>query len=312
MFLPRVSLYILCLLYSGWGMAQLSENDLAYYTKLEDSLKTLQKSVFFSKKEKDRFEANKKFLAIWNDIITNEKSFQYPFDSLKEISRLTSPDKKFRIVTWDIMKDDGTHAYFGFIQNNTTFVKRVGLFKKTYTQAYQFYSLQDKSSTVKSAENYTGDHTKWYGMLYVDIIPNDDYYTLIGWDGNDKITQKKFIDVLYFKSDGTPMFGKDVFKYPGKFSKRIVFEYSSEVSMSVRYHSNRQQIVFTHLAPRDPDPTLIGQYQFYGPDGSFDALTKKKGKWIYESDVDIRKEKDKNDNVKKPDPKKQVPVYKPR
>lgn len=293
-------------------MAQLSENDLAYYTKLEDSLKTLQKSVFFSKKEKDRFEANKKFLAIWNDIITNEKSFQYPFDSLKEISRLTSPDKKFRIVTWDIMKDDGTHAYFGFIQNNTTFVKRVGLFKKTYTQAYQFYSLQDKSSTVKSAENYTGDHTKWYGMLYVDIIPNDDYYTLIGWDGNDKITQKKFIDVLYFKSDGTPMFGKDVFKYPGKFSKRIVFEYSSEVSMSVRYHSNRQQIVFTHLAPRDPDPTLIGQYQFYGPDGSFDALTKKKGKWIYESDVDIRKEKDKNDNVKKPDPKKQVPVYKPR
>jgi hypothetical protein len=38
----------------------------------------------------------------------------------------------------------------------------------------------------------------------------------------------------------------------------------------------------------------------------------KKGKWVYEPAIDIRKDKDKTDNVKKPEPNKQTPVYKPK
>jgi hypothetical protein len=150
-------------------------------------------------------------------------------------------------------------------------------------------------------------------MLYVDCIKSDEeFYTLIAWDGNDKLTQRKFIDILSFKPDGTPVFGKDVFKFPGKFAKRIMFEYASEVAMSLKYNTNRKQIVFSHLAPNGLDPTLEGQFQYYGPDGSFDALEMKKGKWVYEPAIDIRKDKDKTDNVKKPEPNKQTPVYKPK
>ncbi|MBS1637980.1 MAG: hypothetical protein JST26_18855 [Bacteroidetes bacterium] len=304
-------LIIFCFVFALKSLAQLSDTELSYFSKLEDSLKILQKKVFYSKKESDRFEANKQFLAIWNEIIPNEKSFQYPFDSLTEISRLTAPDKSFRIVTWNVFKNDGTQAYFGFIQSNQATVKKSGLFKKTTLHEYHYFLLSDKSSSVKTPENYVSDHTKWFGMLYYDIIKSDDYYILLGWDGNDKITQRKFIDVLTFKDDGTPTFGKDVFKYPGKFAKRVMFEYASEVSMSLKYHPNRKQIVFNHLAPKDPDAALEGQYQYYGPDGSFDALTEKKGRWVYEGDIDIRKAKDKTDNVNKPDPDKQKPVYKP-
>lgn len=294
--------------------AQLSDANQKYFSGLEDSIKKISSRVFYSKKESNRFEANKQFLALWNEILKNEKSLLYPFDSLKkDVSILMAPDNKFRIITWDMRKEDQSYAYFGFIQVNNSKTTKKGLFKKVKIEQYEVFQLLDKSVTVKSPENYVADPSKWFGMLYYDIIKSDDeYYTLLGWDGNDKLIQRKFIDVLSFKPDGSPVFGKDVFKFPGKFAKRVMFEYAGEVAMSLKYNDGRKQIVFSHLAPNTPDPTLQGQYQYYGPDGSFDALTSKKGKWVYEQDIDIRKDKDKNDNSKRPDPNKQTPVYKPK
>lgn len=296
------------------SFAQLSDAELKFYSDIEDSLKHVSQRVFFSKKEKNKFEANKQFLAIWIEVLKDAKSMQYPFDSLKkDVSLLMAPDKKFRIITWNIIKEDQTHVFFGFIQVNNSKTVKKGFFKKEITPQYDLFPLLDKSATVKTPENYVADPSKWFGMLYVDCIKSDDeFYTLIAWDGNDKLTQRKFIDVLYFKPDGTPIFGKDVFKFPGKFAKRIMFEYASEVAMSLKYNANRKQIIFSHLAPNGLDPTLEGQYQYYGPDGSFDALEMKKGKWVYEPAIDIRKDKDKTDNVKKPEPNKQTPVYKPK
>jgi hypothetical protein len=91
-----------------------------------------------------------------------------------------------------------------------------------------------------------------------------------------------------------------------------VFEYSSEVSMSLKYIEKRKQIVYSHLAPKDEGEILIGQYQYYGPDGSFDALELKKDKWMVIEDIDARNSKSKNDDAVKPDPKKQKPLFKPK
>ncbi len=308
-----IVIFILIIFSAKGAVAQLSDVEKKHFAGLEDSLKKIEWRVFYSKKIADRFEANKQFLALWASILKEERSLEYPFDSIREISRLPSPDKKFRILTWNIYREDGTHAYFGFIQVNTTKTVKKGLFKKESSTHYEIYPLVDKSATVKTPENYVADPSKWFGMLYYDVIKSDDdFYTLLGWDGNDKLVQRKFIDVLSFKADGTPVFGKDVFKIPGKFGKRIMFEYASEVAMSLKYNANRRQIIFSHLAPNSLDPMLVGQYQYYGPDGSFDALSMKKGRWTYEAAIDIRKEKDKNDNVRKPEPQKQTPVYKPR
>ncbi len=303
------------ILFFGYGsFAQLTEQEKGYYANLEDSLKKLSLNVFYSKKEEARFAANKNFLALWTFILKDEKSILFPFDSLKkDVSILLAPDKKFRIITWDMRKEDQSYAYFGYLQVNNIKTIKKGWFKKQTTTQYEFFSLLDNSALVKTPENYVADPSKWFGMLYVDIVKSDDdFYTLIGWDGNDKIVQRKFIDVLTFKSDGTPIFGKDVFKIPGKFAKRVMFEYAAEVSMSLRYNDNRKQIIFSHLAPNTTDGTRVGQYQYYGPDGSYDALYMKNGKWNYEPAIDIRKDKDKNDNVKKPEPEKQTPVYKPK
>ena len=279
--------------------------------RLEYELRDLETVVFKSKKEEERFDANKKFIKLWEQALRQKESMDFGFDSIKGVSKLKSDDGKFRIITWNVFKNDGTHAYFGFIQVNNTKIQKQGLFKKTVTNEYELFQLIDVSGSVKSPETYVGSAAKWFGMLYYDkIISCDGYYTLVGWDGNDNLIQKKFIDILYFKSDGTPIFGKDVFKVPKKSPKRIMFQYSSEVAMSLKWNDKRNQIVLSHLAPKDEGSVLEGQYQYYGPDGSFDAYEQHKERWVLQEDNDIRNDKSKNDNVKKPDPRKQKDINK--
>ncbi len=295
-------------------LSKAQRNDSSVYAlkQAELELKELQKTTFHSRIEKERIEANKKFLEVWNRIVINPKILNYPFDSLKDISVLAPHDNKFKLITWNLYKDDGTHAFFGFlIVNNSKRVKTGFLSHETVLE-FEHYALLDRSITVKSPENYIGKPDKWFGMLYYSIIECDGFYILLGYDPNDNLTRRKFVDVLYFKADGTPIFGKDVFRFPRKNPKRLMFEYSSGVTMSLKYNDDKNQIVYSHLGSHLEGSALEGQYQFYGPDGQFDALVLKKGKWITIEDIDARNQKNKNDNVAKPDTKKQTPIYKPK
>lgn len=275
-------------------------------------LRSLQTEVFYSKKEADRMAANKDFIKAIESIAVNQKALDFPFDSLKEISTLSPKNKKFKLITWNIHKDDETHLFFGFLLvNNSKRVKK-GFMKHETINNYEFFKLVDKSGSVKNPETYIGTPDKWFGMLYLDIIECEDYYTLIAWDGNDKLIQRKFLDVLYFKSDGTPIFGKDVFKFAKKNPKRLMFEYSSDVTMSLKYDDKSGRIVYSHLGPREEGTVMDGLPQYYGPDGSFDSMIQRKGKWVVDEDVDARNEKNKNDKAVKPDPNKQTPIFVPK
>ena len=53
--------------------------------------------------------------------------------------------------------------------------------------------------------------------------------------------------------------------------------------MALNFDAKEKMIVMDHLAPEDS--RFEGQYQFYGPDFSYDALKFKKGAWIFERDV---------------------------
>ncbi|MCW3076635.1 MAG: hypothetical protein JWO32_1244 [Bacteroidetes bacterium] len=292
--------------------AQKPDTSLQLFREAEQQLKQLQKEAFYSKKEIDRVSGNKKFIAVWDALVNNPKILEYPFDSLHDISILTPKDKKFKLITWNLHKDDGTHGYFGYLLvNNSKRIKK-GMFGHETIEAYEYFKLIDYSGTIKKPENYIGSPAKWYGMLYYSLVECDGFYTLLGYDLNDNLTRKKFVDVLYFKPDGSPVFGKDVFKFARKNPKRLMFEYSSEVSMSLKYNEKRKQIIYSHLAPKDAGSVLEGQYQYYGPDGSFDALELKKDKWVTLEAIDITNEKNKNDKAEKPDPDKQTPVYKPK
>ncbi len=290
-------------------LAQKSDTSLMVFKLAELELMEQQKAAFYSHSEAERSEANKKIIGIWDRIVDNPRIMDYSFDALKnDYSILMPPDKKFKLITWNIYKNDGTYAFFGYLLvNNSKRIKK-GFFKYETLQAYETFKLIDRSVTVKSPETYIGAPDKWFGMLYYSVITCDGFYTLIGYDANDKMTQRKFIDVLYFKPDGSPVFGKDVFKFPRKNPRRLMFEYSSSITMSIKYNEKRGQIIYSHLAPNTEGELLQGQYQYYGPDGSYDALELRKDKWVTIEDVDARGDKKDTDedwnNPQKPSRKK--------
>ena len=244
--------------------------------------------------------------------MSDKNILNYSFDSLTGVSILSPKNNKFKLITWNLNKDDGTHTFFGYLLiNNSKRIKK-GFFKYETIEAYEHFKLLDKSWQIKNPETYIGSTDKWFGMLYTQLIECDEFYTLIAWDGNDKLTQRKFIDVLYFKPNGEAIFGKDVFRFPRKNPRRLMFEYSSDVTMSLKFNEKKNQIVYSHLAPREEGTVLEGQFQYYGPDGSFDALELRKDKWVTLEDIDVRNEKNKNDRAEKPDPDKQKPIFEPK
>jgi hypothetical protein len=137
-----------------------------------------------------------------------------------------------------------------------------------------------------------------YNRIIVKKNGSKTYYTLLGWDGNDKFSQKKIIDVLTFDQNGAPRFGADIFNFGKRYPKRVIFEYSVTCkTMPVRYSAKKDTIIFGHLAPMQPQ--LAGQFQYYCCDLSYDGFGWKKGKWNYGEDVKALNDKDENDNLYK-------------
>ena len=255
-------------------IAQENSADRHVLDLYNDTIKIICKKLYSSKTDIDKKKYNHQLLNTFESALNTANSFDYPFDSLNDIARLVSPDKKFRIINWNVPYDDGTQEYFGFIQEKYSQKKRKGLFKRETAEIAQLYPLIDKSAEIKNPENTISDNKKWCGMLYYKIIikktKSKTYYTLLAWDGNDKLSVKKIIDVLTFDNNGTPHFGADIFIMPKKYPKRVIFEYNASCSMSLKYNSKKDSIVFDHLAPSEPQ--LEGQFQYYCPDMSYDGF----------------------------------------
>ncbi len=133
---------------------------------------------------------------------------------------------------------------------------------------------------------------EWPGALYYRVIPfhsslsGEKRYILLGWDGHDKLTTKKMIEVLSFGKGGRIQFGAPIFASPGRTKSRVLFEYTSKATMSLKYQEDNDRLVFDHLSPKSPN--LKGIYEYYGPDLSYDAYYAKDGMWRYEADVEAK------------------------
>lgn len=293
-------LYILLFLFSLNTSAQEQNSGANQMNLYQDTLSILCRKMYSSKSDTDIHKFNQEFLSTFERALNVQNSFEFPFDSLKkDIAILRSEDNKFRIINWNIPKNDGTQEYYGFIQEKYAVLKKKGLFRKESSETLLLFPLIDKSDEIKKPENTISDNKKWYGMSYYKIIEKrtkaKTYYTLLGWDGNDKYTTKKIIDVLTFDNNGTPRFGADIFNFQKKYPKRVIFEYSSTCIMSLKFSEKKDSIVFSHLAPTEPQ--LEGQFQYYCGDMSYDGFGFKHGKWNYGMDVNAINDKDYKDKI---------------
>lgn len=259
----------------------------------EDSVFNLYLEFVHSKNQVAKEENNIRFLNGLKFALSRENSFDFPFDSLLKYKvLLVSSDKQIRLFTWNLESENGTHSFYGFVQSHNKKSKMPSL-----------YQLYDKSEVIRDPENAVLESAKWYGAYYYQIIEKKSkkkrYYILLGWDGNNRITNKKIIDVLFFNEKGVPKFGKEIFVVEnGRTKKRIIFEYQAGIFMTLRYEEEKDRIVFDHLSPSHPH--LEGQYQFYGPDFTYDAFQFKDKKWRYQKNVDTRNPKDRTDKYFSP------------
>ncbi|HZY39664.1 MAG TPA: hypothetical protein VFE53_23575 [Mucilaginibacter sp.] len=262
----------------------------------EDSLILLGKKMVNDTEEMNRQTANYAFIKTLVNALKIPNSFLYPFDSVKAVSIINSPDNRFRIITWPLMFDDGSYRFYGTIQINTG-------------GKLLMYPLNDVSPAMKNPEDTITDNRKWYGAEYYRIVPVYTpklYYILLGWKGNNVKSTKKVIEVLSF-ADDKPVLGMPIFDGNGKTRKRVVFEYTRQASMLLRYIADQNLIVFDHLSP--PDPKMKSQKDSYGPDLSYSGYKIKNGRWVYVDDLDMRNEPQNRDNDYV-DPKRQAQIDK--
>ncbi|MBN1789833.1 MAG: hypothetical protein JW830_05005 [Bacteroidales bacterium] len=206
-------------------------------------------------------------------------SFEYPFDSLKTLGKIKSQDQKIRIYTWNFPDISGTNTYYGFLQHNAG--KSAGS---------RIFQLTDNRAQITDPVMATLTPDNWYGCLVYGIIEKNisgtTIYTLLGYNPENLFISKKIIDVLWFNDQNEPVFGKTVLHYQNRMQNRILFEYSAKVNMSLLWNEKMNMIVFDHLSPSKSSYT--GNYQYYGPDFTYDGFRFDQGTWEHVTDIDIR------------------------
>lgn len=251
-----------------------ADNNQTKLRNYEDSLKALGSTLVNNENDVERKNANYQFIRTLVAALKIPGSYDHKFDSVKTVSLLYSPDNQFRIFSWHVMNEDGSFRYFGSIQKNTT-------------GKLELYGLTDYTPFLPTPQDSVLTPQKWFGAQYYKIIKAGNekpYYVLLGWKGNTVKSTKKVIEVLSFKNS-MPVFGLPVFANE-KNKKRIVFEYSRQASMLLRYVPEKQLIVFDHLSP--PDLKVKVDRSFYGPDLTYDGYQLKNGNWNLVQDLDMR------------------------
>ena len=241
----------------------------------QDSLTRLGKTFINDPDDMARKNANYQFIKTLVSALKISNSFLFKFDSLKAITITNASDNKFRIFSWHITNDDGSYRFYGAIQMNTG-------------GSLQLYPLEDYTPLFKNPEDSVTDTHKWLGAQYYTIIPVYDqkpYYVLLGWKGNTVLSTKKVIDVLSF-DNGKPVLGMPIFDGNGKTRKRVVFEYTRQASMLLKYVPDQNLIVFDNLAP--PDNKSKGRPETYGPDLTYNGYRLRNGRWAFVENLDMR------------------------
>ncbi len=278
--LTGTGLLLLFFLQTGFAQPADQVKNRQTMLQMQDSLIRLSTRIYNSATEPERYNSNYTFIRTLISALKTPRSFNFGFDSLRTVSIQTAPDRRFRIFTWHVPNDDGSYRYYGTIQMNDPEGKLV------------MHPLVDFSAGFKKPGDSVTTADKWYGAQYYKIIPVTNsvkvpYYILLGWKGNTPKTTKKVIEVLHFR-DNKAHFGMPVFDgdkdNPG--AKRVIFEYTRQVSMNLNYDPTKSMIVFDHLAP--PDPKLKGRFDLYGPDMSYDGYKLLNGRWKLQEDIEMK------------------------
>ena len=248
------------------------------YDSAAAQLGKLYKRLVNSFQDSDRLRINDSIYTIISSFVHSDTAFNYKFPGLYHLGQVTSPDSLVKIVTWNMVMNNGKGKYYCYF-----------LRKRPADGGNDIYSLTADYSPLPVSSDTTYDTGNWYGALYYAIRPvnveGKTYYMLLGINyGNPEVT-RKMIDVLDFKSDTTLIFGKKWFSTGEDMKYRVVLEYSATAMVSLRF-TTPDSIVFDHLVPFSPAAGTNRQY--YGPEYTYDAYIFDGNIWKLKINVDAR------------------------
>jgi hypothetical protein len=196
---------------------------------------------------------------------------------LRAISIQYPSDSSFRIFTWQLNASSEYIKQRGVIQMNTK------------DGSMKIHPLFDQSENIENDHDTVTGPNAWIGAIYYKIIQNrhqgKNYYTLLGFDENNSLTQKKIMEILHFEKE-QPVFGAHLFQYPLDDTTikyplnpaRFVMAYKKFAGPVFDYEQEYELIIKEHLISESNEPdkvwTLVG-------DGDYEAFKWEKGKWKY-------------------------------
>jgi len=254
----------------------LNLNAQSKFLDSEQDLNAQFESLKIAPNDSVKWSLSQKIMADLKTVLRKKGSFAYPFSLINNLGKVTSPDDQLRIFSWNYTLENGDYRYFALCQ------KKDG--RKTRLFEFQQNLQVEESMTTKLSSD------QWLGALYYQIVPfkynKKSLYLLLGWDGNNNRTSKKVIETLGFSKTGNPEFGFPFINWRGKRLSRVIFEYSKQVQIQLKYHERVNCVVFDHLSPSES--RYINQFEYYGPDFSYDALELKNGIWNLVEEFDTR------------------------
>lgn len=275
---------LLSTLIPGSLKAQAPSSSLDTLYDAEIRLMDLSESMVQNYDEMERFTSGKNFIRTMVRALRVQGSYQYPFDSLRCLSKLVAPDDRFRIFTWNLSTNDETFHQYGVIQLNPEKWSK----KELEANGNKLiFPLIDRSDFIRNPYDTITNNDMWWGALYYKMAKTQckkiSFYTLIGFDAYTAKSNRKVVDVLYFK-DGQPVFGAPVFDVKGKRKIcRMIWEYNNNANMTLRFEDQNSKLVFENIVP--PKLSQTGMYETYLPDGTFDYMIWKNCFWEKQSDL---------------------------
>jgi len=270
-------LFVLLLLMTAFhAYAQIKPADKAVLQSMQDSLKYYSTQMIRAVDPSTRFYADSVFIKKFVQALKVSNSFYYPFDSVKTISKLYAPDSSFRIYTWQLEKDESYFRQYGAIQMHTA------------DGSLKLFPLFDQSDYSSFPTDSVRTNRNWIGAIYYQMVMKEfngkKYYTLIGLDDNDFASTRKWIEVLYFDSNGQPVFGGDFFVYKKEANKpeppvaRFCLEFKKDANARLNYDKQLDVIMFDHLVSESADES--NKYNLI-PNGDYEGFKWSNGKWVH-------------------------------
>ena len=209
--------------------------------------------------------------------ITQDDAMTVAFGDIKPISVLATVDNKLRIFSWGIQNSEGKYSYYGFVQAKSQDGETVTT------------RLVDKKDETPRPGETEMEAANWYGAIYYEMVQlggkKSNIYAMAGWDGGDLFINRKVLEQIRVKDNGTVYFGGYFTDEHKRTCERLIFEFTERAVMCLRFDKRLKMFVADHMTI---PPEYNGNPKFRGPDGSFDGYMYQKGNWIYVPDLDFK------------------------